>query len=269
MRVEIDTVVVGDCLDIMFEIKDKTFDLIFLDPPYNASKNYGEEFNDNKPIHEDYNWLLERMTQSVRTLKPGGTLWLMNATKHIGFCQTALDSLELEFRNMIAWVYAAPTPAKYNLPKTWRPILFYSKGNPKHLHPERLSLQQETIYCNLHKTTSAAVHSIWPDIPKLVGGYLQPPEVCTNIEGKFLNVTQLPEALLERIILLASNEEDTIFDPFLGTGTTVVVANKLNRHYYGCDINPLMIKITEKRLNSPSIWEPDIPPDVIRTGKLF
>lgn len=89
------------------------------------------------------------------------------------------------------------------------------------------------------------------------------------IRDKRLHKWEKPLTLIEKLILVHTNEGDLVFAPFLGSGTAIIAAARHSRHYFGCDIDPKMIKITEKRLNSPSMWEPDTPPDVIRTGKLF
>jgi site-specific DNA-methyltransferase (adenine-specific) len=60
--------------------------------------------------------------------------------------------------------------------------------------------------------------------------------------------TQKPEKLIAKLILASSKENDFVFDPFLGSGTTAVVAKKLNRHYSGIEINPTYCLYTEKRL---------------------
>ena len=243
-----DTIVVGDCLEIIADMPDGCVDLVFADPPFNAGKDYGNGFDDCKKLSEYHNWLLDRLWEMERVLKPGGSLWLMNDTRHIGFCQVYLDYLGLTFRNMIVWVYTNPTPAKNHLPKTWRPILFYSKGDLACFYPERASLGKETLYHNPNRANTHPVHDLWPDIPKLVGGFLSPPELLTTQEGRFAHLAQMPEGIAERIILLASDEGQVIFDPFIGSGTTAVAADRLGRRFFGCDINREYVALALDRL---------------------
>ena len=80
------------------------------------------------------------------------------------------------------------------------------------------------------------MHDVWDDIPSFRSPYAYP--------------TQKPEALLERIITASSNPGDVVFDPFVGSGTTVVVAAKLGRIGIGCDLTYLAIDIAEERLNA-------------------
>jgi DNA modification methylase len=84
----------------------------------------------------------------------------------------------------------------------------------------------------------------WTDIYKFSGNALYK-ESGSEYTGYS---TQKPEALLRRIILATTDEGDTVLDPFLGSGTTAVVAAKLNREYIGIDINPRAIQITKERL---------------------
>ena len=66
--------------------------------------------------------------------------------------------------------------------------------------------------------------------------------------GRKVHPTQKPEWLLERIVLASSNVGEIVFDPFMGSGTTALVAKKHNRHYLGCEINPEYLEICKKRL---------------------
>ena len=68
--------------------------------------------------------------------------------------------------------------------------------------------------------------------------------------GKKIHPTQKPEWLLERILISTSNKGEIVFDPFMGSGTTAVVAKKLGRVFLGCEINPEYIKNSTKRLDS-------------------
>jgi len=245
---EENSIVVGDCLEVMAEMPDGCCDLIFADPPFNAGKDYGNEFNDSKTLSDYHNWLLDRLWQIERVLKVGGSLWLMNDTRHIGFCQVQLDYLGLTFRNMVVWAYTNPTPAKKHLPKTWRPILFYSKGDLTSFYPKRDVLSKETLYHNPRRAKTHPVHDLWPDIPKLVGGFLSPPELLTTPEGRFAHLAQMPERIAERIVLLASEEEQIIFDPFMGSGTTAVAADRLGRKFFGCDISEEYVAMALERI---------------------
>jgi len=247
---EENSIVVGDCLDVMRQMPDGCVDLVFLDPPFNAGKDYGNGFDDCKNLPDYYNWLSSRLGEARRILKLGGSLWLMNDTRHIGFCQVCLDYLGLTFQNTVVWAYTNPTPAKNHLPKTWRPILFYSKGDLARFYPERVSLGNGTLYHNPDRAKTHPVHDLWPDIPKLVGGFLSPPELLTTPEGRFAHLAQMPEGIAERIVLLTSDKGQVVFDPFMGSGTTAVAADRLGRRWFGCDINPDYVGMAMERIEA-------------------
>ena len=86
--------------------------------------------------------------------------------------------------------------------------------------------------------------------------------ICNGSErlkknGKKVHSTQKPEALLHRILLATSNKDDTVLDPFLGSGTTATVAKKLSRNYYGIEKERTYFKAAEKRLKNTKVLEDD------------
>lgn len=239
----------GDCLELMREMADESIDSIFADPPFNAGKNYSDGFNDAKPIYEYRAWLSERIGEMVRILKHGRYLWLMQSQRHIGFCQNEIERLGMNFHNVIVWAYTNPTPTKNGLPQTWRPILLASKGKPRGLNREADCMTKETLY---HNPTRAKTHfpdDLWGDIPKLVGGYLSPKELILTSENRFAHLAQMPERIAERVILLSTNENEIILDPFSGSGTVLHVARRLKRHAIGMEISETYIDVTARRNN--------------------
>lgn len=205
-------------------------DCLIADPPFNAGKDYGDGFNDSRPLDIYYPWLADCLAEAVRVVRPGGALWVMNDTRHIGQTQGILDNLGANFQNMVCWLYGNPTPNTTRFPKTWRPILFYRKsGTPQTWNIQDTRLLQETLYCNFAHSNGRNLHDVWPDIPKLVGGYLAQAEVMTKSDGSFAHVAQMPLAIAIRAILLTTNQGALVVDPFVGSGTTCVAAQRLGR----------------------------------------
>ena len=247
----------GDCLDVMLGMESASVDLIFADPPFNAGKDYGDGFDDDKPLAEYREWLRVRLAEMVRLLKPGGTFWLMQAQRHLGFCQMALEQLGLDFRNVIVWAYANPTPAKRMFPRTWRPILFYSKGEPSSFDWRLDVMTNETLYYNPHRASRTPfAHDLWSDIPKLVGGYLSPKELIVDADGRFVNVAQMPERIAERILRIAAPSPCVAFDPFMGTGTFGAVATRLGIGFIGCECSPRYFEVARQRIESQPSYLP-------------
>ena len=264
------TVVQGDCIQLMRDLPDGCVDLCFADPPFNAGKDYGIAVDDQKPRSEYLKWLNEFIRTVPRLLRCGGTFWLMNDTKWIGYCQVMVDSAGMNFRNMVVWAYSNPTPARKGFPKTWRPILLYSKGEPSLFDHNAMPLSRSTLYFNKSLASSEFCHDLWADIPKLVGGIFAQDELVTRSNGKFAHLAQMPAKLAERAIAVSTAAEAIIFDPFLGSGTTAVGAKKSGRHFLGFEISEEYCRIARERIASvevqPSLF---VPNPIIRQAELY
>lgn len=238
----------GDCLELMKEIRGASIDCVFADPPFNAGKEYLDGFDDDKPIAEYRAWIGERLAQMARVLKDGGYLWLMQSQRNIGFCQNEIERLGLNFHNVVAWVYTNPTPAKNGLPQTWRPILLASKGKPRGLNRAADCMSKETLYHNPTRAKSHYPDDVWADIPKLVGGFLAPKELLLTQDKKFAHLAQMPERIAARVILLSTSEGESILDPFAGSGTVGVAAKRLGRGFVGMKLSAHYFAIAKKRI---------------------
>ena len=245
----------GDCSDISESHIDNV-DCIIADPPFNASKDYGTNTNDNRSKNEYYAWLALRFIRVVETLRNGGSLWAMNSTLNIFDTYKILETCELIFENLIVWTYGNPIPSKSRFAKTWRPILFMRKPGDNivwNINSDRI--RRDTIYSNTsYMDKKRPVHDMWPDIPKLVGGFLAQNELIKSKNGKFSHIAQMPEALAERPILFTTNKNDLILDPFMGSGTTLYVAKKLGRRAIGIEIEEKYCELAAKRLQQDVLF---------------
>ena len=238
----------GDCIEVMRGWSEPKFHLVFADPPFNRAKAYSDGDGDDRPLDEYRNWLRIRLSEMTALLLPGGMLWLMQDQAHLGFCQMTLEAVGLTWLNTVVWVYTNPTPAASHLPKTWRPILVFSKGIPEWLDVAADNLGRGTLYYNPERSTTRPVHDVWPDCPKLVGGIFAQPELLTTPEGRFAHLAQMPERIAERILKLASRPGQHVLDPFAGSGTFVAVAERLGREWTGIEISPTYCDLIGARL---------------------
>jgi hypothetical protein len=163
--------------------------------------------------------------------------------------------------NEIVWCYTAPANVKNRFPQKHDTIYFYAKGNDYFFSTDHIKIpyNQETVarthrgagdtglkvkgnaeerHKNRLDEDGKVPEDYWIDIPRIQG----------NGNERIGYPTQKPEALLERIIKAASHEGDTVLDPFVGGGTTVAVADKLNRKWIGIDQSAVAIKVTDLRL---------------------
>jgi site-specific DNA-methyltransferase (adenine-specific) len=239
----------------LFDILDclpKSFaDLIIIDPPYNLTKNYhGYTFHSTSNEHYA-NYLQSWLPSIVSLLKPHGSLYLCSDWKSTSIIQQVMER-NLTVLNRITWQREKGRGAQRNWKNTMEDIWFGVKnGHDYYFDAESVKQKrqvrapyrsdgqpkdwQETTSGNFRLTSPA---NLWDDISI---PYWSMPE-NTN------HPTQKPEKLIAKLILASCPPGGTVFDPFLGSGTTSVVAKKLGRHYCGVEINYEYACWAEKRL---------------------
>jgi len=248
----LNNIILGDCLQILKEIPDNSIDLIFIDPPYNLGKPYNV-YQDKKREKEYIEWSQKWLLESVRILKPTGSLFVVNIPKWSLHYMLFLNKM-LYLQHAIAWFGLSEPrgkiiPAHYTI--LWytkskrnfkfnRKILSKIKAYPRHvcLRHKWKSIHSSRLIPNEVEKYFEELSDVWYDIHRL------------KHRGKRVEAhpCQLPEKLLERIILLTTDRNDIVLDPMCGTGTTLVVAKKYGRRYIGIDIDPLYVEIAKKRL---------------------
>jgi DNA modification methylase len=263
--------ILGDCLTVLKTLESESVDLIYLDPPFFSNRNYEVIWGDAGEIRSFQDrwsggidhyiaWLKERVQELHRVLKPTGSIFLHCDWHSDAYIRVyILDKIfgENSFRNEIIWAYKRPSaPKQKQLSRLHDNIFWYSKsvkawqfnGDKIRIPYADSSLARAGYVANASKMTDGGVVELkeggklpedWWDISMLKG----------NSKEWIGYPTQKPEALLERIINMASNEGDIILDPFLGGGTTIAVADRLKRHWIGIDQSVAAIKVSELRLN--------------------
>ena len=248
-------IVNGDCLLEIKKIPDKSFDLVFADPPYNmqigatlkrpdASKVNGvndkwDQFDSFKH-YDDFCklWLIE----CKRILKDNGSIWVIGSYHNIFRLGYHLQNLNYWLLNDVIWRKNNPMPNFRGTRFTnAHETLIWASKNKK----SKYTFNYKSLKC---LNDDLQMRSDWM-LP-----------ICNGKErlkqnGKKVHSTQKPEALLHRIILATTNKGDIIFDPFLGTGTTAVVAKKLGRKYYGIEREKKYFKAAVERIKNTKVIE--------------
>lgn len=237
--------------DVLPLLPDQFADLIIIDPPYNLTKDFETiKFNaTNESKYIDY--LNEWLPVVVRKLKPDGSLYMCGDWRCTAAMQKVI-SQHLTILNRITWQrdkgrgstknwknnmediwFAVCNPRKYyfnsEAVKIRRKVMapYRSNGEPKDWIETKQGRFRDTYASNLWDDISIPFWSMPENTP---------------------HPTQKPEKLIAKLILASSRPEDIVFDPFLGSGTTSVVAKKLNRRYCGVEINTDFCLLAEKRL---------------------
>ncbi|MDM8520980.1 DNA methyltransferase [Anaerolineales bacterium HSG6] len=241
----------GDTLNIIEDIPANTFDLVIIDPPYNLNKNYnGFQFKSRSDdAYIDY--LRAWFPSVVKTLKENGSLYLCGDWKCTASLQMVMSE-NLDILNRITWQREKGRGAKTNWKNSMEDIWFGVKNKKNYyfnvdavkqkrkvIAPYRVNGKpkdwQETEEGNFRITHPS---NFWDDISV---PYWSMPENTDH-------PTQKPEKLIAKLILASCPENGLVFDPFLGSGTTSVVAKKLGRRYFGIELNEEYAVWAEKRL---------------------
>lgn len=237
----------GDCLELFKNIPDNSVDMTFADPPFNLKKNY-KSYKDSLEFKEYLNWCEQWISEMVRVTKPTGSIFLHNIPKWLTFYATYLNNFAY-FKHWIAW--DAPTaPMGKSLQPSHYGILFYTKEQKgtkifELRHPHKRDRKQGYLLKDyggkkegLHPF-GPLVSDVWTDIHRIKHNKNRDPHPC-----------QLPIHLLDRLILLTTDENDIVLDPFSGTGTTAVSAKRLGRSYIGFELDETYQTISEKKLEN-------------------
>jgi len=251
-------IVNGNCLKEIKKIPDKSFDLVFADPPYNmqigeiltrpdASKVNGvndkwDQFNSFKH-YDDFckAWLKE----CKRVLKDNGSIWVIGSYHNIFRLGYHLQNLNYWLLNDVIWKKNNPMPnfRGTRFTNAHETLIWASKSKNS-----KYTFNYQSMKC---LNDDLQMRSDWM-LPICNGK-----ERLKKSNGKKVHSTQKPESLLHRIILATTNKGDTVFDPFLGTGTTAVVAKKLDRNYYGIEKDLKYFKAARERISNTKKIEDD------------
>ena len=235
----------GDCLTLLKDIPDNSVDVTFADPPFNLGKKYNST-KDTLALQEYLDWCEQWISEMIRVTKPTGSIFVHNIPKWLTYYATPLNKLAT-FKHWISW--DAPTaPMGKSLQPSHYGILFYAK-DPKQLKFYELRYQHKRcrICGYLYKDYGGKkdllhpfgplISDVWTDIHRVKHNKYRDEHPC-----------QLPIHLMERIILMSSDEGDIVLDPFSGTGTTAIAAKRLGRNYIGFEYDEEYVKIAKGKL---------------------
>lgn len=245
---------VGDCLEILFRFPDNYVDMIFADPPYMLSNNgischagrmvsvNKGKWDKSKGFEEDLKFHEVWISECKRVLKPEGTIWISGTQHSIYQCGFLLQKLNFHILNDIAWFKpnAAPNLACTTFAHSHETLLWARKEKKARNTFNYAEMKRGNFPEDKMKAQDKQMRSVW-SIPT--------PTPEEKIFGK--HPTQKPLALLKRIILASTKENDIVLDPFNGGGTTGIACKVLGkRKYIGVDTEKDFIDLTIRRYNN-------------------
>ena len=235
----------GDCLELLSKIPSESVDITFADPPFNLKKGYNS-YKDSLKLQEYLDWCEKWILEMVRVTKPTGSIFVHNIPKWLTYYSTFLNK-QADFKHWISW--DAPTAP---MGKTLQPghygILFYAKDckqlNFHEIRYPHKRARKSNILAKDYGGKKGLLHpfgplvsDVWTDIHRIKHNKFRDEHPC-----------QLPIHLLERIILMSTDENDIVLDPFSGTGTTAIAAKRLGRQFIGFELDDNYVDITNKKL---------------------
>ncbi len=235
----LDQVLLGDCVPLMRMLPPASVHCVFADPPYNLQLRGELRRPDDSlvdGVDEDWDRFVdfpaydaftrEWLTECRRLLRKDGTLWVIGAYHNIFRIGAILQDLGFWVLNDVVWRKANPMP---------------------NFRGRRFTNAHETLIWaarqrdSRHRFNYQAMKALNDDIQMRSDWFIP---LCTGTErlrnqhGLKLHPTQKPEALLHRVLLASTAPDEILLDPFLGTGTSAVVAKRLHRHFIGIERHP-------------------------------
>ena len=248
----------SDCITALRGLADHSVDLVFADPPYNlqlssellrpdqsyveAVKDAWDQF-DSFAAYDEFTTLW--LTEARRVLKPDGAIWVIGSYHNIFRVGAKLQDLNYWILNDVVWRKTNPMP-------NFRGRRF-TNAHETLIWAARSQKSQHVFNYEAMKALNDDVQmrSDW-ELPICTGG-----ERLKQADGKKAHPTQKPENLLARVILASTRRNDTILDPFFGTGTTGAVAKKLNRQFIGIEQDATYVDIARRRIAAVKPIDPE------------
>lgn len=285
--------VLGDCLELMRQLPSASLDLIYVDPPFATGRqrdggaraagdlSYSDVWEGG--LDSYLPWLNMRLVEMHRLLKRSGSLFLHLDWRAVHHAKVILDGLfgERNFRNELIWHYGSGGRAKRFFHRKHDVILWYSRTDSWRFFPDAISLPRNRCpgcgaerdqwnHLKRHTDPDGRVYRTIRSAGKVYRYYDDEPTVPADV---WLDVshlqqkdperlgypTQKPEALLRRIVAATTQPGDVVADFFCGSGTTLAVAQDLDRRFIGCDASPAAVALTRKRLaSSPALFASEL-----------
>jgi len=235
---------VGDSIKWLQSLSSESVDAVFADPPYNIKKAEWDTFESQMVYVE---WSMRWIKEAARVLKSTGTLYVC------GFSEILADlrlpaSEYFQGCKWLVWHYKNKANLRNDWGRSHESILHLRKTKefPFNIDDVRIPYGNHTLRYPDHPQAESSQYGngkksnhTWAPHPRGAKprDVLEIPTTSNGMAEKTPHPTQKPEELVRKLLLASSNEEDLVIDPFLGSGTTAVVSEQLNRRWKGCDIS--------------------------------
>ena len=253
--------VVADCLAYLGTVETASIDLVYADPPFltqSVRRTGAASFADRFESAQHYiEWLRPRLVELHRVLAEAGSIFIhidYRTTHHVRLLLDEVFGHE-QFRNEIIWRYGlgGRAPARA-FARKHDSILFYARDRKNTFHAPRgevteaMERKYRHIDASGRRYMNAHGRRYQLQGGKLLDSVWEIASIAPTSHERVGYPTQKPLALLERIILAASQRGETVLDPFLGSGTTAVAALSHGRLFRGCDLSADAVASAQARI---------------------
>ena len=240
----------------MSEVDTESVDLIVTSPPYNIDIKYGNKtqkgkiieskgskYKDNLAEDEYRNLLKSVFDECKRVLKKDGSIWINIKNRYIDdqiitpfWIQEYFQDMYL--KNVVIWNFDWGGSTNKRLAPRYEYVFWFTKSKKDYkFNLDDIKVPAVNYRPDRYKTQLKNPSDVWK-IPMVSGNFLE----------RTGHPAQYPEKLIERIVLVSTNKNDVVLDPFMGSGTTAVVAERFDRQYIGYDIEQEYIEMAEQRI---------------------
>lgn len=259
------TLYLGDCLDFLQQIPDESIQLIITSPPYNIGKEYEERIDIEKYIFQQNRVISE----CIRTLKDEGSIcWETGNYVFNGeivpldiLLYNCFKSKGLQLRNRIIWHFGHGLHCSKRFSGRYETILWFTKSDSYVFDLDAVRIPQKYPNKKYFKGPNIGKYSSNPK-GKNPSDIWDIPNVKSNHVEKTCHPCQFPIALVQRLVLALTKENDIVFDPFMGVGSTIIAALINNRKVAGAEIQKKYYDVTIDRIIKASNNELKIRPDI-------
>lgn len=241
-----------DVFQVAEFLPEKFADLLILDPPYNLTKTFNSSTFKKRSIEQYAQWFENLLIKLLPTLKSTASVYVCSEW----FTSTAIHLVlekYLTVRNRITWEREKGRGAKKNWKNASEDIWFASVSDDYIFNLEDVKLKRKVI---APYTNSDGEPKDWEKTEQGSFRITHPSNLWNDITVPFWSMpentdhpTQKPEKLLAKLILASTNKGDFVFDPFMGTGSSIVTAKKLSRNFFGIELEKEYCLLAAKRLN--------------------
>jgi DNA modification methylase len=216
----------------------KKADIIFTDPPYNVDYDYN--FHPDKKTLEEYLvWTKEWVKRCGEFCNPDAWFFTKNAPKNLLDYSPIVREMEWDYRNLIVWVHPPHLFPSNRFYDNWEALVVFSRGKPSFNSHAETRMAERPISEGGGTHDNGRIGDVWDGIKYISAGAMASKEAILKPGTKSkAHPCQMPLALPERAIRFCSDTEMKVYEPFCGSGSTLIACQKTNRICYGMEIDP-------------------------------